>query len=214
MSDSWPTCRERDGIPVYRSSRRPCGGHRTVTEPATRGKRPLLDESLSLIALDLILDPVLVWEIEEGPEFRCVAVNRAALEVSGFDGGQLVGKRLEDIKSLDEAAISRRQFEAAMEGTRSSVERTFDFPKGTVSLTVTATAVRNDEGRCTHIFTVSPDPTSERQAEIARQGQLEADEARRQAEQVLSRRDVDHRPGREDVARQPCHVRHARSKQR
>ena len=129
-----------------------------MNEARPESRNVLVDELISPFTLDLVPEPIFAFRIEEGPRFRCVAANRAALTATGFSEHEVVvvGKTLEEIVGPEDAALSAERFRAAMEQEAPILaERTIDLPAGRLTFEITTAAIRDDDDRCTHIVTCS-----------------------------------------------------------
>ena len=132
----------------------------------------LMEERLSRFTIDMVPDPVFVFQVEEGPRFRCVAANSAGLTATRFGEDAVVGRVLEEIVAPEEAALSVERFAAAMEvDAPIRSERTIDLPVGRLSFQITTAAIHDEGGSCTHIVTLSRDVTDLREAQRLREAE-------------------------------------------
>ena len=122
--------------------------------------------------IDMVPDPVFVFRIEEGPRFRCVAANTAALTATGFGEDAVVGRLLEEIVPPEEAALSSERFKAAMQVDVSiRSDRTIELPAGRLCFQITTAAIRDEGGSYTHIVTLSRDVTDLKEAKRLREAE-------------------------------------------
>ncbi len=120
-----------------------------------------------LFTIDTVPDPVFVFQVEEGPRFRCVAVNPAGLTATGFSKDAVLGKLLNEIVPPKEAVLSFERFKAAMEVDEPiRSERTIDLPAGQLSFEITTTVVRGEGGSGIHIVTLSRDVTDLQKVQV------------------------------------------------
>ena len=119
----------------------------------------------------MVPDPVFVFRIEEGPRFRCVAANTAALTATGFGEDAVVGRLLEEIVPPEEAALSSERFKAAMQVVSIRSDRTIELPAGRLCFQITTAAIRDEGGSYTHIVTLSRDVTDLKEAKRLREAE-------------------------------------------
>lgn len=126
-------------------------------------------EQVMVEALHVVADPIFLFEVEEGPRFRCVMVNRAGLEATGFSEEDVIGKTLAEIVPEKEAALSAERFEEVIWARKSlHSERTIDLPAGdSLTFEIATSPIFSEEGHCTHIVTLSRDASTVRATERA-----------------------------------------------
>lgn len=114
---------------------------------------------------DALEDPTTLIVVKPGPEFVVAAANRRAQELLGFDESEIVGKRVEEVRSAGAGATSLEEYRELVERRQPITrEHTFEVGGEARVLRIALTPIVS-EGCVTHILAVVSDMTSVRSLE-------------------------------------------------
>jgi diguanylate cyclase len=123
----------------------------------------LISNNLDVLSIffDSISDMIFLMTVEEGPRFRYLMMNPAAIRVSGLDKAAY-GQLMEDVLHLEAAGRLREEYSTAV---TSKQPVTFSHTNGGVHGETILTPILDANGVCTHVFAVTRDVTERHRLE-------------------------------------------------
>src|SRR5262249_6782505 len=154
--------RDREGKPVGILA-----VHRDITERKRQTEELRRSREQLALIFNGVSDLVFLVEIEPGPRFRYVAVNPSALRTVGSSEEKIVGHTVEEVFSLEKAAITENYKAAVRAGQPITYEEQSNLPAGQLLFETTLTPLFDEHGRCTHLLGTSHEITARKRAEEA-----------------------------------------------
>ncbi len=155
------------------------GGHLKEADPAETRPARAFDDVTVTEALNLSTGPlaalfnavpemIVVLKIEEGPTFRFVSVNDAYAHVTGLNGRDIEGKRVEEVMTMNEAQLALAKVVEAIESASPiRYEERLRRNGGMLYFDATATPLLDRNGRCSYVLWVARDMTEMKDTEEA-----------------------------------------------
>jgi len=116
-----------------------------------------------------VSDGIFLLQIEPGNGYRFLCVNLSFLKMTGLNGEQVVGKRIDDVLPQTSQALRKEKYEEAIRGRKTvSWEESVSYPAGIRVGEVTVTPLINKSGQVNQLAGVIRDITGRKQAEAKR----------------------------------------------